>query len=148
MDYDAIYRKAMEEHKEIRAILTRLHAALRCGEETPVSSFGDLCEMVAELSTHLRAHFAIEEDGGFMTPVLEERPNAVDTVDRLKGEHEEILDQCDEIQRILQSSSASSDQVDGICERLRSLIEQLHEHERLEDELIQSVFVDDMGTKD
>ncbi|MDX9753604.1 MAG: hemerythrin domain-containing protein [bacterium] len=147
MNMDRIYQKAMEEHREINVQIRRLKDKIRCGQGQP-SNQEELRDLVSELRSHLKEHFKIEEEGGFMTPVLEERPQAESVVLHLKKEHEEILDQCDDIIQTLTSGSTSPEKLEGVCETIKNLIQQLGSHEKQEDDLIQTVFVDEIGTKD
>jgi hemerythrin len=146
MSTEDIYRKALEEHQAINQTIDRLKTSIHC--EDGRTSQKELLAIVSELRGLLQSHFATEEDGGFMAPVLEERPQAETTINALKKEHEEILDEIDSIEQTLASQSASAEKMEGVCETIKNLIEQLQHHERTEDELIQTAYTQDIGTKD
>ncbi len=102
-----------------------------------------------EFNRHLRKHFELEQEGGYLEAVTERSPGLQPEVERLQHEH-------DEIGRILNSIhhdlTTAGDQdrivIDDCCCRIRNLLRYIRDHEEREDLMVLSAFNSDLGTKD
>ncbi len=62
-----------------------------------------------DLRNHLCKHFDLEEEGGFMSEIMEEVPEAIHKVRQLETEHGEILSNLDDILSNLKAIQAKDD---------------------------------------
>ncbi|MFB3788223.1 MAG: hemerythrin domain-containing protein [bacterium] len=150
MGIDPIAQKAQEENQIIKDLLRDLLDTIQTRPQTQISDWlRELEAKASNLCAHLQAYFQIEEDGGFMIPVLEKHPASAKTIEALKEEHARFINEMNAlIQSIQGTSSIQKSDVDTVCASFKSLIASLHQHERNENALIQTVFSDDIGTND
>ena len=148
MDTNSIYDQALAEHQEIKKIIHRLLEMIHNKPGMDTVDAAGVLEIFSELSNHLKIHFSIEEDGGFMDPVLAFRPQAAALVQSLKSEHVEMLGLCDQGMQTLSGNLSTPSAKDHAFKIILDLVKKLENHEREEDDLIQSVYVNDLGTKD
>jgi len=99
------------------------------------------------LGSHLKTHFAFEEFGGFMEEVVAASPNASPQVERLKQDHQTILAESERLCRMARGGSPSSE-TSQLRKKILHLLELLNRHEHAENELVQRVLTDDLGTTD
>ena len=104
-------------------------------------------DSLLSLSSHLKTHFAFEEFGGFMEEVVGASPNASPQVERLKQDHQTILAESERLCRVARRGSPSSE-TSQLRKKILHLLELLNRHEHAENELVQRVLTDDLGTTD
>jgi iron-sulfur cluster repair protein YtfE (RIC family) len=104
-------------------------------------------DSLLSLGSHLKTHFAFEEFGGFMEEVLGASPNASPQVERLKQDHQTILAESERLCRMTREGSLSSE-ASQLRKKILHLLELLNRHEHAENELVQRVLMDDLGTTD
>jgi hemerythrin-like domain-containing protein len=98
---------------------------------------------------HLRRHFELEDEGGYLAAVTDRAPGLARETDRLRHEH-------DEMDRLLSSihqelgTVGDLDRivVEDCCCRVQNLLRYLKDHEEREDVMVISAFTNDLGTKD
>jgi hypothetical protein len=103
---------------------------------------------LSSLCSHLKAHFAFEESGGFMTEVVKALPNLASKVMHLKDDHKAILDQSEELCRIAKEEALTWETLPNFTVQIFSLVRRLERHEQKETALVQSAFADDLGMTD
>ncbi len=147
---DATIRQTLEEHRIITQLTRQMLKAIENKPEGDLTAWQkDMQKQCTELYDHLKKHFELEENGGFMTPVIEENPSKESTVQALKEEHQILLDDLDTLtQKMCSIPPSDCDACEQLCESFQQLVKALRKHERIEDQMIQSVFTDDIGTKD
>jgi hemerythrin-like domain-containing protein len=147
---EQIIQKSLEEHRAITQLIQQLLEAIDnkpVGDRTAWQA--NLQKQAGELYGHLKEHFALEEDGGFMTPVLEVRPTKAPIVETLKAEHRLLLEELDKLaQTMCKTAPSDCDACEKLCESFKQLVKSLKKHEQTEDRLLQSAFAEDIGTKD
>ncbi len=95
-----------------------------------------------DLRNHLCKHFDLEEEGGFMTEIKEEAPEAIKKVEELETAHGQILIDLDEILAELKSIETKKvEELVSIKGRVRKLMNTLRAHESAENEMMQSYIV-------
>jgi len=104
-------------------------------------------DSLLSLGSHLKTHFAFEEFGGFMEEVLGASPNSSPQVERLKQDHQTILAESERLCRVTRRGSSSSE-TSQLRKKILHLLELLNRHEHTENELVQRVLMDDLGTTD
>lgn len=102
-------------------------------------------DSLLSLGSHLKTHFAFEEFGGFMEEVVGASPNASPQVERLKQDHQTILA---ESERLCRMARRGSSEISQLRKKILHLLELLNRHEHAENELVQRVLMDDLGTTD
>lgn len=131
-------------HREIDGLNEWCHEA----EELGQPRFGQLGLRVKSLRDHVAEHFAQEERGGYMAPVVAANPRFAAPAEQLLAEHARILRRFDDVAQKLGASPCGytcwSEGRRDIC----SVLSDLRRHEHAENELWQSAFDDDPGSAD
>ncbi|GMU24715.1 MAG: hypothetical protein AMXMBFR13_47880 [Phycisphaerae bacterium] len=104
---------------------------------------------VGRFRDHLRKHFTLEEEGGYLEAVIDRQPGLTAEVERLRHEHDELGHLLDAIHVAL-SRTGENDRllISDCCFRLQNVLKYLKDHEERENLMVISVFTDDLGTKD
>lgn len=98
---------------------------------------------------HMIKHMALEEDEGYLIPVLQKRPALTETVERLHHEHGELMRLMDDVYASLADVSARDRlRVRDFCDRAGSLLSYIEHHEHEENLLLLDGVTRDFGTKD
>lgn len=144
----SIAEQLQQEHQRISAAAKEVKDLV----ERPVSPregdsgwMNSVRDSLLSLDSHLKTHFAFEEFGGFMEEVVSVSPNSSPQVERLKQEHQTIHAECDKLCRM---ASGGSQQTSELRKGTLHLLELLNRHERAENDLVQRVLMDDLGTTD
>jgi hemerythrin-like domain-containing protein len=99
--------------------------------------------------SHLVRHIELEEEGGYMADVTDERPALTPEVDRLVHEHFEMNHLMKDIHRQLTAVSTTDRLIiRDLCRRIQALLQYVDHHEREENLVVTSVLTDDLGTED
>ena len=107
-----------------------------------------LVAVLDELLETLECEFRLEEDGGYMTEVMDIRPNWSGRVDRLLGEHETLCSQLKRLRYRLAEALPLCEVAGSLRSQLRSWMTSLTAHHRHEKRLLQTVFISDLGAGD
>lgn len=107
-----------------------------------------LVAVLDELLKTLQSEFCLEEDGGYMTEVLDIWPNWSGQVDRLLGEHEKLCSQLKRLRYRLAEALPLKEVAESLRYQLRDWMTTLTAHHRHENRLIQEAFVFDVGAGD
>ena len=149
MNVDSVIEKVLEEHRTITRLLEQILGtfAQKSGASR-VNEWKDLRPKLADLHVHLKEHFRLEEEGGFLAPVLEVLPTASSSVDALMGEHRLLLEQVNTLLHRIDASTRENQLDASLVLQIQQFAEMLKKHERSEDSLIQKVYAEDIGTDD
>jgi hemerythrin-like domain-containing protein len=150
MTQSEIARWIREEHVKVAELSAKLHEKVavvpRAHQERWVA---DLLTEFGRFRAHIVKHMALEEDGGYMTGVLAERPSLSGEVTRLAREHQQLARMMADIARLLEEIKPDDHLLlRETCRRIRSLLGYLEHHEKDENLLVVSAFTDDLGTED
>ncbi len=136
-------REIRQEHERLAALRRRLQeeVAAFC------SSWTSLREELRVFKDHLRRHFELEEEGGFMEEVVRRWPHTASQVEALRAEHERLLR---EAEALLETSGRATEgqPMDAWVATCRRLFSAIREHEWKENRLIQEAFCLDIGGGD
>lgn len=102
-----------------------------------------------EFADCVHRHQSLEEQDGYMTAVVDERPSLSHEVDRLAHEHGELAQLMNGIKR--QLSELTPDDallIRDACRRIQNLLLYLEHHTKEENLMVMSVFQLDLGTDD
>jgi len=145
------FDQVIEEHRELRRMIEDLRRYL----EKPHTQVADgtahvwasvLAEQLVKLHDKLFLHFREEEQAGVLDDLAREFPRAGNAVERLRGEHVEVLG---EVREILGAALTCSEERPlpglSVSGRAMSLLERLERHERKETELIERLYCEELG---
>lgn len=148
MDSQTVAQQALVEHR----ILQHVKAALRLSLDWKVSEVGldrklsSVRFTAQSLVRHLERMMSLEEDGGYMDAVRQEKPNWATKVETLEREHGDLRRLLAAVMPTLEGDAARDpDRFTEICESLESLLARLDSHGQQETDLLQEVFMDDIG---
>jgi hypothetical protein len=145
-----IAEQLYQEHQMIGAVIKELRDLLEGAlsqDQEPSARSNSVGEGLLSLNSHLKTHFAFEEFGGFMEEVVAASPNASPQVGRLKKDHQDILAESERLCRMARAGSLPSE-VSQLRREVLHLLDLLNRHEHAENELVQRVLMDDLGTTD
>ena len=134
-----------EEHARIAELSDRLQERVAVTPKANEAGWiADVEAAFEEFRLHVERHQTLEEEGGYMTGVLEKRPTLSPVVERLLHEHVEMRRIMREIGQHLADLTPDDKLLirDG-CHRIQSLLQYMEHHAREEDLLLMSLFKDD-----
>jgi hemerythrin-like domain-containing protein len=129
----------VEAHHSLMESLENLEKEVRSR-----CSLTQLTCSLASIRKRVLDHFRLEEEGGYMKQVLEERPFLERTVEKLLQEHGALAASLETILEELRMPVADA----GACQRIETWLTQVRHHERQENLLVEDTFGLDVGTKD
>ena len=134
-----------QEHEELRSLLAQVHHLLA----EQVESKAVVAEKIQLLFKHVAAHFEEEEEeaNGFFDQLVERAPQIADRVEQLRSEHGKMLVEMGRLSHLV-SESAASDWWTRLQTEIHDFSKSLMHHENSENELLQKVYDDDLGTGD
>jgi len=146
-----IARQVIEEHEELNQNIGELKITIL--EKVSTKDFPDwriqFIGKLQDLKQKLTSHFEFEEQGGFMTEVIEEAPQLLNQVKELEIEHKQILANLDGVVKDFKTLSVKDDlELQDILNRVSRIMNELHHHEMAENELLQSAFYREHGSPD
>jgi hemerythrin-like domain-containing protein len=136
------YHDLLDEHVKLRGMLHDLESLL-------AERRGPFTEVVARL-TELRdlvdTHFTAEEASECFPDLIAHAPRVAERVSMMLAEHGELRS---ESHLMVKNAGAGSEQDwTRVADSFRVFTEKLMRHEQTENELVQEVFTDDIGSKD
>ena len=138
------YDKILAEHAKLRSLLDAVKDLLF--ERTAPMS--ELVNRLTELEALVGNHFQTEENSDCFDNLVHQAPRVSERVEVLIAEHGELTVQVHELVVLAETSSGTSDQWDQINMAFTEFTERLLHHEMVENELMQEVFTEDIGSKD
>ena len=138
------YHDLLEEHVKLRGLLSDLERMLAERSE-PIGGVG---RRLAELRDLVDTHFAAEEASDCFPDLVSLAPRVCDRVKIMLAEHGEMRAEIVQIVQHAEKSSGQSEEWDRLSARFREFKAKLMNHEQAENELVQEVFTDDIGSKD
>jgi len=140
-----VYDRIRDEHVALRDKLGRIHSVLASEE----ISEKEIQRLLEEFHAALKLHFAGEEEvEGFFEDVVTRAPQLASRADRLYHEHEDLLQRADELCRFAAAGSPSLTWWRELSCRCHEFSRDLMHHESEENQLLQAVYQDDIGTTD
>jgi hypothetical protein len=135
------------EHEALRAHVAELRTLITTApaEAGRADFTRRLAAATARLRDRLRAHFALEERGGYLDAVIAVRPGVLATVDKLKRQHADLLGEADRLTASLHTPAPVPTDAAG---QVAHLLDHLTTHEIEENELFQETVIDDLGAGD
>jgi hypothetical protein len=148
MKPEELVKQLNDEHQALNRILANLKAVLE-------KNAGDASQWAPALTDefeHLRAHLfkqmALKEAVGYFLPVVEQRPDKSEEVERLRNAQRQLRCDADATMTALRTADWNdADFVRRIRERVDELITRVRQQEKGEALLMQEVFNVDIGGK-
>lgn len=138
----------MIEHETLAHITSALRTTV--GWESRGSDFSrkrsSLRFVCESFDRHLKRMFKLEQAEGYMTVVLDSRPELSDEVRTLRGEHVQFRKQVrDILSRLAVVETTDHDTFSRICDELAALLDRLDKHHHKETVLLQEALLRDEG---
>jgi len=134
------------------ALVEALHALLKDIDALepylkPGASFArdDIVQRLETLRGDLGKHFRFEEQNGYMQAVLTRAPQQERVVQRLREEHDELWQS---LTALLAQAKEAPALGETFRRALRVWIEQVHDHEKRENLLVEDTFNTDVAAED
>ncbi len=138
------YQDLLEEHVKLRGLLSDLERTL-AERSGPI---GGVAKRLAELRDLVDTHFAAEEASDCFPDLVSFAPRVCDRVKIMLAEHGELRAEIVQIVQDTEKSLGQSEDWDRLAASFRGFTAKLMNHEQTENELVQEVFTDDIGSKD
>jgi hemerythrin-like domain-containing protein len=147
MNAQELARWIRDEHEVVKALGERLLEKVAIVPQTNQQKWiREVCDSFDHLRAHLIKHFALEEQDGYMVPVVHRRPSLAREVDRLAHEHGEITRLLDGIHHAAHELTAEDRLlIRDCCQRIETFLHYLERHESDENFLVMTAFTDDLG---
>jgi hypothetical protein len=101
---------------------------------------------VKSFARHLLRMIDLEERDGYMSVVLEEKPNLDGRIKRMQREHREFRHRLEEMQPDIAALTAVSEEhFEYVCSQIAELLDQVDAHDEAEIELLQDTLLHDEG---
>ena len=143
-------KEVAREHAAVQAAIQEIRdeiARLR-SEPGPDHDAGRLDGLLVAFGHHLRRHFDLEEEGGFFRSSPTD-PGTQRLVAHLVEQHRALGQRLSElITGAHRSEQGTASLTDAYAEALETFLDDLRDHERSENELIQALVLRDVGVGD
>ena len=139
-----VYEEMLREHEELRELLGKANQLTTdC-----TASVSEVQEAITSLCEHIGNHFEAEESGGYFEEAVLQAPRVSERVAALKDQHAQMREQITKMVEFVGSFQGTSDHWKELGEHVHRFSVDLMQHENKENELLQEVFTDDIGSKD
>jgi len=144
----------LEEHRQLRLMIAELREFLRqprpvVGEQGAHTWASELAKWLVKLHDGLFRHFRYEEQSGMAEDITLRHPRTSNEVDRLMGEHPQMLANIKELMaEALDYSEGHTLENPALRKRVEEVLDQLVEHECAETKLIQLSELLEVGVGD
>lgn len=108
----------------------------------------NLVSLLNALAFHLQTHFEFEESDGYFSSLVEKAPHEAPTVERILREHREMLEEIETMIVTAKKDLNEKRDTKALAQQYSKFREKLELHERVENDLLQTVHTEDIGTKD
>ena len=138
------YEQIRQEHEDLRQHLGALHHILAERQLPP----GEVVASFRQLREELVEHFRDEEEGGFFHNVVDHAPRYSEQVDQLCKEHEQSLQDIDQMTHDAEVGEATAEWWAALSQRFHDFSCDLMNHESKENQLLQNTYGIDIGAND
>jgi hemerythrin-like domain-containing protein len=139
-----VFELLLEEHKQLRALLSELSEMLTRRSATIKEATGRL----QQLDEQIHVHFQAEEASDCFPELVSNSPRVSERVTNLLAEHGELRAEAHALAEGAAQCKGSAEDWDRLAKAFEQFAAKLLLHERTENELVQEVFTDDIGSKD
>lgn len=138
----------LEEHHQVMRRITQIRTWCLELEQFGLPKFGELAMRVEGLRDLLAEHFAEEEKDGYLASALAIAPQYTRQAQELQAQHGHVLERLNDYINRLNESEPPFKSWQQACEEFEMVVADLRQHERSENEIVQSAFDNDVGTGD
>jgi hypothetical protein len=148
------YESIVDEHRELERQSAELSAFLQQARPEPGSDEAhdwaeELGRRLVALHDKLSTHFRAEETAGLFQDLAATFPQSTGKVKELEAQHRAVLRELRSVlPEALRFAGARPDAGPGLRRRTQALLDLLAEHEAAETELIQRLYLEDLGPAD
>ena len=105
-------------------------------------------DQMTRLAELVASHFCHEEEGGYLSDVLERAPRLTSQAVHLQEQHETLLEEIEKLRLLVHSGMESEAWWARIETDFHRFSSRLMEHEQAENRLLLQAYDDDVGTSD
>jgi len=149
-NHENLAREIAREHEALRDAALELQVEITRlqKEEGPEHWVGRLHGMLRMFAHHLKRHFALEESGEFLD-VKSETPGVALVARHLRDQHTRFLEHLATLTVAAEQAEADrAELTDAFATDLEAFLQELREHEREENELVQKLVYHETGVGD
>ncbi len=138
------------EHNTVEELAGRLRETiLQIPSGSRAEWLKELKKRYEHYRAHMHKHMALEEDGGYLTPVLEKVPTLSKRVEKLKQNHGELSRLMDNLHHTLETVTPQDDLLIVDCtQRISNLLLYNDQHQEQENQIVLHAFMQDVGSRD
>lgn len=129
-----------DDHVALRGLMERLDEMLGALVANDFSKEEEMLELLGAFRTSLLAHFEREEQSGVLENAAQEQPRFAGRIEALLGEHAGLRTAAESL-----AEGAAGEGWGDFEARFEAFRDALAEHERAENEVLTSVYLDDIG---
>jgi hemerythrin-like domain-containing protein len=147
MDSHEVSSWMIEENAKVHVLSGELRAKVTQRPRGDRAEWiADLQRRLDEFARHLNGHRSMEEDGGYLSQVVELRPTLAGAVEVIHHEHDEL----EEILTDLHAAVRELRETDILflrdcCRRVQHFLDWLERHEEHENHIVMFAFTEDLG---
>jgi ABC-type transporter Mla subunit MlaD len=141
---EAAFRDIFDQHRALRELLERIGAMLR----QRTASIDQVAELLGQLGDTLIKHFTHEEAGGYYGDALLHAPRLVGRANDLLAQHPKMARNVRQLVEIAPLGDTGVSWWDETQTRFDAFVQELLDHERREDSLIQEAYIRDVAASD
>ena len=138
----------LAEHRELFARMQAVRTALADERPPTAERFANLRAGLRELREHLRAHFELEEQGGFMEESIARMPRLGAAVSAVIRQHPVLLAELDALIERLPGGDVSAEAWARAGRDFDHFSATMTAHERSENAVVQEGYNEDLGLLD
>jgi hypothetical protein len=141
------FEELLEEHRELLKQIQEIRQWWNECDELGRPKWNEMGARINDLHDRLVAHFADEEEGGYLSSALELAPRFNDEAARLQRQHADFLKTLESISKTLHARDPQISWNEARDE-FEAFVTDLARHESAEKTILQSAFDDDVGAAD
>ncbi len=132
------------EHDELRELLGNVHQTLVNRSE----SVANVAQVMGSLREHAITHFREEEEDGFFDQVISIAPRVTERANGIRDEHQQLAAEVDRLVEMTSGGDGSPAWWQQLNDAFHEFSKDLMHHESKENELLQEVYTEDIGSAD
>jgi len=138
----------LAEHRALLTQISELREWATAVGEHGIPHFGEMGTRMEQLRDRLRDHFAEEEKGGYLSPIMEIVPRFAGEIEELGGQHGELLLTLDRFIARLHETEPPFASWQQAMREFEKFIGALRRHESRENVIVQAAYGQDIGAAD
>ena len=148
MYQDDIVRRCHDEALAVRRVKDSLRITLdwKAPSVALPRKLSSVAFIIRSLQRHLERQLALEEDGGYMEIVCQEKPNLQDHAERLRDDHDLFRDALRDILPGVEELTPDDEvRFQELCGEINALLRRIDSHDAEEADLLSEVLLTDEG---